>query len=333
MRPTVAVGTFRRQPKSYVLSHDVADAAAPAMVRAIYRAFREVQAGFSDDELVARYRDADPHLWTLDDWRRAVNTLTLRLATILGDAVMESVKAHARALPESRIRKDMLATLGTLGFRFDLVNDRAVQWANLHAAELVAGVSRETEAAIRAVIVRMYTEGLTPVRAAREIRQLIGLTQRGAMAVDNLRRNLERRLQLAQLARDAESAISPQQRAYWVRQQLLTTERIDRAVARYANRALRQRAELIARTESMTASNRGQQLMWQEARDRGLVDTDRVQRQWLITPDERLCPICRPMENQRTGLDEPFRLESGALLMAPPAHPRCRCTMRLVWLD
>lgn len=88
-----------------------------------------------------------------------------------------------------------------------------------------------------------------------------------------------------------------------------------------------ERAELIARTETMRASNEGQQAAWDQALDTGLL-TGREKQEWITTPDDRLCPICEPLDGQVTDLDGKFDVD-GEQVDSPPAHPNCRCTVAL----
>jgi SPP1 gp7 family putative phage head morphogenesis protein len=87
------------------------------------------------------------------------------------------------------------------------------------------------------------------------------------------------------------------------------------------------RAEVIARTETMRASNEGQLEAWDQAKDAGLL-TGTESKEWIVTPDDRLCPICEPMDGITVGLDENFDVD-GDQVDAPPAHPNCRCTIGL----
>ncbi len=87
------------------------------------------------------------------------------------------------------------------------------------------------------------------------------------------------------------------------------------------------RAELIARTEVMRASNEGQLEAWDQATDAGLL-TGNEQKEWIVTPDDRLCPICEPMDGVTVPLDDDFDVD-GDKVDAPPAHPNCRCTVGL----
>lgn len=88
------------------------------------------------------------------------------------------------------------------------------------------------------------------------------------------------------------------------------------------------RAETIARTETIRASNQGQQLAWDQAVEEGLLTGDEKQT-WIVTPDDRLCPICEPLDGQTVALGAQFAVD-GDFIDSPPAHPNCRCTVGLV---
>jgi SPP1 gp7 family putative phage head morphogenesis protein len=88
------------------------------------------------------------------------------------------------------------------------------------------------------------------------------------------------------------------------------------------------RADTIARTETIRASNQGQQEAWDQAVDAGLL-TGSEQQEWIVTPDDRLCPVCEPLDGVTVGLDESFSVD-GDEIDGPPAHPNCRCTVGLV---
>jgi hypothetical protein len=180
--------------------------------------------------------------------------------------------------------------------RFDMKNPLTAAAARDNAARLVTSVTRETKKAITAVIQRSVEEGIPPARAAQMIRPLIGLNDRQAMAVIN-----------AQLSWEANGL--PPQIAM-------------RKAKAYAEKLLRQRTRMIARTEILRASNAGQRAAWRQARSRGLLPHDQ-QRVWITTGGA--CAICSPLGGQTAGLDESF---AGGI-DSPPAHPHCRCTTGL----
>lgn len=88
------------------------------------------------------------------------------------------------------------------------------------------------------------------------------------------------------------------------------------------------RAETIARTETMRASNRGQTELWDQATDAGLLTGDE-EKEWIVTPDDRLCAVCEPMDGETVPLTGRFTLNTGERVDEPPAHPNCRCTIGL----
>jgi hypothetical protein len=80
------------------------------------------------------------------------------------------------------------------------------------------------------------------------------------------------------------------------------------------------RAEVIARTEIMTASNEGQRQGWEQAADKGLLDPD-SRRVWIAT--EGACPLCDALDGKEADLDGEYPDDGGE---GPPLHPNCRCT-------
>lgn len=81
----------------------------------------------------------------------------------------------------------------------------------------------------------------------------------------------------------------------------------------------RKRAEVITITETTRAFNQGY--------IEGLREAGIERKQWWTRQDERVCPICRPLHGKTLPLDEMFETVKGDLIIGPPAHPRCRCTI------
>jgi len=88
------------------------------------------------------------------------------------------------------------------------------------------------------------------------------------------------------------------------------------------------KAEQIARTEILKASNKG----WLEgARQSGVVEG----KQWLAYVDQRCCPECTSMDGVTMALDSGFKAKGGEelfdytgdALQHPPLHVSCRCTL------
>lgn len=94
------------------------------------------------------------------------------------------------------------------------------------------------------------------------------------------------------------------------------------------------RAEVIARTMTINAANAGQQARWEQAAREGRLDTQTARRHWVVTPDDRLCPFCSAIPGlnpEGVLLRQPFQTPGG-LLLAPTAHPQCRCAVNLVFV-
>lgn len=81
------------------------------------------------------------------------------------------------------------------------------------------------------------------------------------------------------------------------------------------------RAELIARTETMRAANAGQREAWRQGVEDGYVEpTER--RVWIVTDDDALCEDCEPLDGAVAPLDGEYEGDGED---GPPLHPDCRC--------
>lgn len=187
---------------------------------------------------------------------------------------------------------------GLVETSFNRINPEAVNWVDNYSFELIRGITDESKAAIRNVIARAFSEGIPPRDAARLIRASVGLTDGQAQAVVNMRADL--------ISKGVSFDVA--------------TARANR----YAGRLARQRAENIARTETMRASNEGQRQLWRQAQDRGYLPRAQ-QRVWIATEDERVCPVCGKLDGKRAALNGQFAGGHDG----PPAHPSCRCTQGL----
>ena len=184
-------------------------------------------------------------------------------------------------------------------FRFDGENIAAQRAAERQAAAMVTEISGKTRAALRALIVRAIREGIPPYDAARMIVSMIGLTEQQAGAAMSYRERLIN--------------------------EGLSLESVDAEVRKLTKKELRKRAVTIARTEIMGALNRGALEAYGQAQQKGLLSGDAV-KEWITTPDERLCPVCAPLDGVQVPLKAMFATANGPL-PGPVAHPRCRCAL------
>ncbi len=221
------------------------------------------------------------------------------------------------------------ATAAEFGLAFNVVNERAVRFATEQGGRLITQVSSNTVEAVQNIVAQGLREGIAPRQQAQLIKEIVGLTQRDALAVDRfLKGAIDSGMNRTQARRQAE---------------------------RMSARLLKRRAENIARTETMTAANMGTQLGWEAAQDGGLLPpgTEKV---WIATEDIRLCPICAALDGQVVDMGQgnfdatqeatSFDTKDGVVTVAdtrprkpprnpnvsytprtPPAHASCRCTM------
>ena len=290
-----------KQPRApaWRLLHEAADAVVRPMMRDFLAFIEDAKDGMDlrilEEAIEARDVVAAENAVPIDQ-ERLNAAMSARLSTVFTSAGRDSVQFLESLRKAAAI------------IEFDGTNPRSIDFARNRSAELVTGVTAETRAAIREFVARGFEEGIPPRALARELRAVIGLTRQQALAVINLRRNLAA--------------------------QGLGHERIRELGNRQAGRFLRQRAETIARTETIQAANEGQQELFRQAQEQGLLDEQRTRRKWLVTPDARLCPICAPIPSanrEGVGLQQPFQTPVG-MRMVPPAHPRCRCAVGLTFM-
>lgn len=200
-------------------------------------------------------------------------------------------------------RSELPPSLQAAGAAFDPLEDSVQAWIRSNGARQVTQISGGSQRAIRNIIGEMIDSGTSARRAAREIRDVIGLTvpQQKALA--------KQRIAMAEAG--------------------ATKEVIERTLAARAESMLDERAFAIARNESFTAVSQGRQMYWNQLVDRGVLDPETL-RKWVTAEDERVCPICRPMHNQIRGLNEPFEKGTGGTTLTTPAHVTCRCSVILV---
>jgi len=182
----------------------------------------------------------------------------------------------------------------------------AMGFIEQHGAELVTNLAREQRSALNAVIAHVsgYT-AVTPDEAARIIRPCIGLTTAQALANARYREAVKEAYLKAHPRGSPETA----------------ERRAADAAAKYAARQHRYRAQNIARTELAYAYNAGHYGATKDAQARGYIGD--CMKMWVTAYDERVCPICSRMDEEKRGMDDMF--SNGKLL--PPGHPSCRCAV------
>lgn len=193
---------------------------------------------------------------------------------------------------------------GSFNGTFDYQDPRTLAYAQAQAGHLVTAVTDSTREAIARTVTDGIAAGATTSTIARDLREVCGVTDRGAR----------------QLSNAYDSAYS----------QAIAggaTEAAARAAAEQAQGALRDRlvgsrAETIARTETARAEMAGTYLGWAQGVEAGDIDPE-SRKQWIAGN----CDICQAMDGETVMWDEPFLTVDVDM---PPAHPNCTCTVVLL---
>jgi hypothetical protein len=95
------------------------------------------------------------------------------------------------------------------------------------------------------------------------------------------------------------------------------------------DRLILKRGELLGNNEAYASVQMAKALTWQFAYKSGSMPED-TQKMWITAKDERVCPICGPMDRQVVAPDDYF-VSGDQKYFAPGVHPRCRCRVQLVY--
>lgn len=298
-RPTPAPPRPFVEPanKDWQMVHTAADAVLPQLRQAYLTAVGNMTADVSIDNLTRAIwaRSAEQAI-NLIDMNILQEDLTGASMDLMRDAMRQAGQGSLELLPGYEV-----------GYSFDMLNPRAVDWLSVNSATLVTGVTDNTKEALRYILRRSFVDGIPPRDAAVLVRKVVGLLPGHATAIYNYQQEL--------IAKGMDA------------------RRIESLVDGYADRLLTFRAEMIARTETIRAASMGQQEGWRQAVGDGLLNPARTRRRWIVTPDDRLSKDrCAPMAGQQRGLEEEFQTGLGNYVLTPPAGPNCRCAVGLVFL-
>jgi len=225
--------------------------------------------------------------------------------------------------------------LASVHVAFDQTNARALTAIRSNQLRLVREFSNEQRRATQQALIEGVRAGANPIEQARAFRQSIGLTSYQERAVANYRRALQagssdaltRELRDRRFDRTVSAAVDGNT--------ALTGAQIDAMVERYRERYIKYRAEVIARTESLTAAHEGANEAFKQAVESGDVQAGQIQRTWNTAEDARVRDSHDAMDGQVVeGVDEPFVSGDGNRLRYPgdPAAPpedriQCRCSV------
>jgi AcrR family transcriptional regulator len=221
-----------------------------------------------------------------------------------------------------------------IAFDFDGSNPRAVAWMRQNRLRFIQEFTDRQRQASREALIRGISEGRNPRAVARDFRGAIGLTRKQVLAAENFRRMLETNSAQALTRGLRDKRFDRTLRQAIVTKRPLTENQIEMMVARYREGLLKQRSEVIARTEALHAVNAGNEAAFQQAIDSGDISLDQLIREWNTAKDERVRGSHKAMHGQKRPWGVPFTSGLGNDLrypgdeLAPAADViECRCAV------
>jgi len=218
-----------------------------------------------------------------------------------GQQVLARISAHELDAMTARLGStavngahDALLTISPgLAASFVGEMEKAAARAAAGVGEHITGIDRRTRQAVRDVIAKALRDGNSIPDISRKIQNVVGLTDGQGLALDQFEKTL------------VKQAVDP--------------ARVRIQVAAFRDRLLASRGEMIARYETMWASNAGRLDGYAFAAAQGAIGTDATVA-WLAA--DGCCDECADMDGETITLGDTFSDGSDG----PPGHPNCRCT-------
>lgn len=176
---------------------------------------------------------------------------------------------------------------------YNQVNIRAVSAMQRNSLELVREFTSGQRKATSRAVIEGIESGSNPIRAARNFRDSIGLTEKQWGHVSNYRKVLEKvgtdaaakTNALNRALRDGRSDKSI--RAAFKAGRQLPPGQIDTMVARYTDGYFNHRAKVIARTEALRAVHQGNEEAYDQAIEQEVIRPGQLERTWRTATDGR----------------------------------------------
>lgn len=286
----------------YETLHRIADEIAPLIEEKFKTGATKMRAKLDVRDILSALADEDgKRIEEGVPWSEIIDQADLR--DDLQEVVERSGVASARGLRDLLVRT---VDVPEARLEFDRAAPEVEKYARERSGELIKEITDESRQAVRNAVAEALASGKDYGTSAAKIKDAVGLTRVGATAVANYRDGLmEQGLPGPQVARQADA---------------------------YRERLLKARAENISRTETIAATTQGQKEYWNQLAEDDIIDRDTAEKEWVVTPDDRLCPICEALAGQTVGIDEQFEVD-GEYIDGSPAHPGCRCTQALKLRD
>jgi len=230
--------------------------------------------------------------------------------------------------------------------RFDVRDLAAEEWISEHSSKLISEITEDTRQSVQDVLTQGLVNGDNPTTTARKIagkfNPATGRREGGILGLTNAQRKsidkaadellndpgayLKRKLRNQRYDRYVEKALKSNEP--------IPADVRQRMINALTSRTEKYRADMVGRTESMTALHASQREAYEQAIRNGYARPEEIEREWQATsgePPTRESHIA--LDGQRVKFDEPYVSPvTGAKLMYPgdPNAPadeviNCRC--------
>ncbi|NDO45983.1 phage minor head protein [Clostridium sp. MD294] len=193
-------------------------------------------------------------------------------------------------------------------FSFDIKYHETKKWIEKSCAEQIVQLTKTQKEAIKLVIDRAETLGITTEGTADLLKPMIGLHKGQVTANVNYYNSIKQNL--------LENHTK-------MKEQTAEQKALEKA-KQYAKKQKEYRAMTIARTELAGAYNAGEYYSIKQAQKDGLMG--KVKKYVITAGDGRVCKGCREVEGQEANQNEYFKTQWGDVLF-PPFHTSCRCAV------
>lgn len=215
-----------------------------------------------------------------------------------------------QVIPASQGKPKTPGTFNRIRYKFDRTNPDAVAWAKAHAGELITQPA--DKAAIKDLVVKALEQGVDSKTYAKQVLQYIGMGSQQVASLNKWTKDQTKKLKPGQ-------SIDPAKHQ----------KKVDQL--------LRKRSQFIALNEALVAAKQGNEIAVQASLKAGDLQEGRYLKEWVLTPDDKLCPICAAQRDPDgelltvpVGDPWPLKAKGTTIGMIPHAHPRCRCAQALV---
>lgn len=285
----------------YEVLHRIADELAPRFSQRVTETLENFRSVIDVRDVLRAlaYEDADhvegiipwQDLMDKDDFLRYDIEEAVRRAGIASMSELKDVLRRTQPVPAAQAS-------------FDRTSISIEQYARERSGDLIREITDVTRDAVRGIISNVLSQSQGFETGAKAIYDAVGLTRSQAATTERFRNSLI--------------------------EQGYPDSMVDSRTEAFRTRQLKNRAETIARTETIRSSNQGQLETWDQAMGKGLIDADSARKLWIVTPDDRICDICAEMDGVSVPYDESFQTDDGEI-DAPPLHPNCRCSVGLIF--